>query len=236
MSLLKDKGGLKIQYITVHHITLLKHIGRDFTQEAKLLLVNGYLMSQVLYLLPLWAGRSEKYLQKLQVIMNNSARFVTCNSKRSKTLDLMSACRWLTIKELGLYHSMVTTWKLVRWKTPSNLATKLHMDHNSVISTTIPSIQNTQLSFRWRSVTSWNTLPTEIRSCPSLPRFKRMIRSWILSNRPNNDIMAWFEDEPLDDTLEHPPPDDFPVDNIPVDTLELPPPEDFTVDNTSSPR
>ena len=57
---------------------VIKHIARDFTQEAKLLLINGYVMNQILYLIPLWSGTCEKYLQKLQVTLNNSARFVAC--------------------------------------------------------------------------------------------------------------------------------------------------------------
>ena len=80
----------------------LKYISK----EAKLLLINGHLMSLILYL---WAGTSTKYLQKIQVTLNNSARFITGKSKRTKTLELMASCNWMTIWELGTYHSLITT-------------------------------------------------------------------------------------------------------------------------------
>ena len=124
-------------------------------------------------------GRHQIRKVGLDLIMSTSLG-PTCKSRRANTMDLMVACNWLSIKELGLFHSMITTWKLSRWKNPRNLAAKVSIDDNSMMSTTIPRLQNTQQSYRWRCVTTWNSLPSEIRTCLSLPRFKRTLRKWII--------------------------------------------------------
>ena len=42
----------------------------------------------------------EKYLKKLQVLYNNTRRFITGAGRRSKTMDLVRYVNWLTVKEI----------------------------------------------------------------------------------------------------------------------------------------
>ena len=76
----------------------IKYLAKNAPTKTKLLLVNGLLLSKILYLLPLYGGTQQKYLNKIQVIMNNSIRFVTGLHKRSKTRTLMESVGWMEIK------------------------------------------------------------------------------------------------------------------------------------------
>ena len=82
---------------------MLKFISRGMDKKSKLLLANAYIISRIIYLLPLWGGTSQKYLNKVQVVLNNTARWVTGHGRRSKSEKLMSECKWLNLKNLLNY-------------------------------------------------------------------------------------------------------------------------------------
>ena len=106
----------------------------------------------------------------------------------------MTACNWLNIWELGKFHSMITTWKLVYLNIPKNLADKITSDDNHNIGTSIPRLQNTKSSFRWKCIDDWNNLPQELKNCPSLPRFKVQLRRLIISSRVQNPQVQHLDD------------------------------------------
>ena len=96
-------------------------------QKGKLLLANGYIISQVIYLLPLWGGTCKKYKHMIQVVINNTARWITGMGKRTSRSKLMKACKWLHLEELTLLHSLTTLWKIIKLDTPRNLRSKFNV-------------------------------------------------------------------------------------------------------------
>ena len=165
---------------------MLKYLGGTIPEKSKLQLVNGMILSRIIYLIPLYGGTYPKYLDKLQAIMNNSIRFVTGYGKRTKTRKLMEAVNWLNIHELEKFHTLLLTWKIVRMNTPQYMSEKIKIDQENKISTSKPRLQNTMRGFRWKSIKYWNDLDTDLREEMSLPKFKRNIRKWIINQRPPN--------------------------------------------------
>ena len=178
-----DKGDKALIPKLRQKLGAIKYVARDFTREAKLLLINGHLVSHLLYLIPIWAGTDNKYLTKLQVTLNNAARFIENKGKRSKTLELMKSCGWLTIRELCTYHTNITTWKIIYWNIPANINQHISVDDDTNISTNLPRLQNTQRSYRWRAINCWNRQPEYLRQCSNLGKFKKMSRQWIIDAR-----------------------------------------------------
>ena len=162
----------------------LKYVAKDFPTKAKLLLVNAHLISHMLYLIPLWAGTEKKYISKLQVTLNNAARFIWNEGKRTKTQHLMKKCGWLTVKEMGIHHTNIATWKVINWDTPANIKHQITVNDDVTISTSIPRLQNTNNSYRWRSIDSWNNQPQELRHCGNIGKFKILSKKWIIDARP----------------------------------------------------
>ena len=124
---------------------LLKFLGKHMPRKCKLLLVNGLLISKILYLLLIYGGTQAKYLKKLQIILNDAAQFITGFGRRCNKLTLMEAVAWLDIVELTEMHTLNLTWRILRSRQPRNLADKFEMSPDNEIMTNIPRIQNTMM-------------------------------------------------------------------------------------------
>ena len=140
-------------------------------------------MGKLNYLLVLYGGTQDKYLRKIQVICNNTIRFVMGAGTRTSTMELVSSLNWLTAREMISYHTLMTAWKLVWMQIPRLLAQQDTLDDDRMLQTTIPRLQNTTMGVRWRVRTGWNKLPLEIRSIGTLPKFKTSVKKWIKGNR-----------------------------------------------------
>ena len=96
--------------------------------KGRLLLANGYIISKVIYMLPLRGRAHKKYRQKVQIILNDTARWVTGNNRRTKKLKLLKLCKWLDLEEMTQLHSLTTMWKITRLRKPRQLSCKIKLD------------------------------------------------------------------------------------------------------------
>ena len=162
---------------------ILRHIARNIPQTGKQLLANGLILGKINYLISIYGGTQTKYLNKIQVIMNKTARFVTGGKQREHTMELMKSINWLTIRELVKYHTTIMAWKLVYLKSPRHMTENIHINQDNTLTTTTPRLQNTKLGLRWRMVNNWNDTPTDIRNIQNIARFKTKLKTWIKSLR-----------------------------------------------------
>ena len=166
---------------------MLKFIGKNLNKKGKLMLANGFIISKIIYLIPLWGGGVEqKYRKKVQIIMNNTARWITGWGKRTNSSKLMNICKWLNLDELTELHSLTTLWKIVRIGKPRSLNRKISVDENDMVLTNRPRLRNTETNFRHRTARQWNAMPARIRGIKSLPRFKMNVKRWIIQRRSRN--------------------------------------------------
>ena len=91
----------------------IKYCCKKLPEGSRRLLATGLVISKLVYLLPVYGGTCKKYLDKLQVVLNNTARFVTGIGKRVKKVTLINATGWLVI-----YHSVLQMWRVTRLKVP----------------------------------------------------------------------------------------------------------------------
>ena len=162
---------------------LLKFIGKTMSEEGRKILATGLILSRICYLIPLWGGTQEKYIRKTQAVLNNTARWVLKRGKRTKTLRLMTDCKWLTIREMIKHYSLVAMWKIIWLKAPVYLHNKITINEDFCLQTSRPRLKTTKLSFRFRTTLTWNTMPMEIRQIKSLPMFKIKVKAWLISLR-----------------------------------------------------
>ena len=66
------------------HLGALKLLSRELPQKSKLLLSNGLIVSKICYLIQVWGSTHKSDIRKVQTILNQTARFVTNSSKRTK--------------------------------------------------------------------------------------------------------------------------------------------------------
>ena len=139
----------------------LKHMSKYLPQKTKLILANGLILSKILYILPIYGGTCNKYLKKIQVLMNKTIRFVTKKNRRTKTRELMEAVGWLEIEELSIFHSLLMMWRIVCLNSPRYFENKITENENNELNTNAPRLQNTESGFRWRTVKVWNEMGAE---------------------------------------------------------------------------
>ena len=169
----------------------LKHLSKGIPKKCRLILANGFIMSKIIYLIPLWGGTYTKQMGKVQTIMNMTARWITDDSRRTKTSILMEKCKWFNIKELIKYHSVIAIWKILKTGKPEHLRDRIKLDNDGLMLDRNPRLQTTGLGLLWRGQYLWNSIPQEARDAPTIARFKNSTKKWIMDSR---DIIEDNED------------------------------------------
>ena len=164
----------------------------DFT--TRLMVANGLVMSKLCYLIQLWGGCEGYLLHSLQILLNKAARSVTKMSGFTSTKRLMTACSWLSVKQLVVYHRLIMVFKTLKTETPSYLHSRLNTTPHTIGTrqSTTGGIRQDE-SYRWRSsikcnsmryraTIDYNRIPVEIRTCESLVTFKNKLKQWVKEN------------------------------------------------------
>ena len=156
----------------------LKYISKIIPKKGRKLLVEGIILSKIMYLIPMWGGSPKKYMKKVQVLINKSARLVLKTSRLTSTKKLMTETGWFYATEMALYHTMLLTWKLIRQGTPEYFSDIIVVEDEDYLTTRAPRLKITATRYRCICVTQWNRLPDEIRGGthivgPTIPIFKQ---------------------------------------------------------------
>ena len=165
---------------------VLTHIARNLPKKSCLLLANGLFINRLLYLLPMWGSLPMKDSKEIQCIINKCARMVLNRNRRTRTRSLMEGCGWLYFSELVRYHSLVTSFKIINFKSPAKLRGKFdlsHFEQDHMVSTTHRRIKISRYLYRWRVGHDWNSLPPHVREEDSIRIFKKTLRAHILDGR-----------------------------------------------------
>ena len=181
----------------------LKFIGRDIPRNGRLLLSNGIILGKLNYLLVLYGGTQYKYLRKLQVLCNDTMRFITGAGRRTKTQDLVKMVNWMTVVEMIKYQTIIAAWKIIWKDTPINMARNFSINDDKTLNTNTPRLQNSKYGMRWRIYQEWNSIPQEYREVNTLPVFKARIKKWIISCRTSEDLVEQIDEiENMEDRVD----------------------------------
>ena len=161
----------------------LNKLAKQTPPASHLVLANGMFMSNVCYLLPIWGATTKTMKKKVQVLMNKAAHYVTGWDKKTRTVKLMDECRWLLIDELIIYQSIISMWTVINRKIPRQLADEISVENDGKLTVDKPRLKTIALGFKWRTVESWNKLEEETRKEKSLPKFKKLVKTWIKLQR-----------------------------------------------------
>ena len=146
-------------------------------------LVQGIFNSVLCYCLPLFGGCGQQDLDLLQSQQNKTARLVLNYPPRSNRDYTFDAVKWLTVRQLIAYHTLLTVYRIRTSKRPEYLYRLLSRDnHNGHII-----VKNVQLglyrsSFVFRGAVLWNKLPRSMRHNCKETSFKSVLNKWIREN------------------------------------------------------
>ena len=189
---LRDNSKSLIKCLTTGLKALAK-ISNIASFKTRKMIANGIFLSKLIYLIQVWGGCSEFLLSSLQILQNRAARHVTKLGWYTPVKVLLTQCGWLSVRQLVVYHSLNLIFKTKRDKKHVYFydkftrrfaySTRLASENHIKIDTQITKAL-TQKNFTYKATITWNELPNEIREATSLHKFKKQVKSWIISNVP----------------------------------------------------
>jgi hypothetical protein len=135
-------------------------------------------------------------MNSLQVVQYKAARIVTRGGRRTPIKSLLKQCGWLSVAQLGVYHSLVLLFKVLQSGCPKYLYAKLSNEEElpnlrSTANLRIRLGQDSQAgagmaktSFKYRVTQQWNVLPLEIRQAVNVKTFRWKLKKWVADNIP----------------------------------------------------
>ena len=141
--------------------------------------------SHLRYANVIW-GSIPSYKLKILQNLQNRARTII---ERAKYRDNWS-CKWLDVEQLIKFDRSVMTYKIMNRMCPESLWDKfpqisLHSSYRTRNCKDIRmpryNLEYVKKGFHYSALTAWNSIPINIRELPSLPQFKRNLKSHLKS-------------------------------------------------------
>ena len=137
----------------------LKHLAWHIPQNCRKTLPNGIIIGKISYLISTGGGgTTPNYLRMVQVLLNNTARFVTGNNRRTSTKILMKKCEWINVTKRTRYFTMTNIWGIIWRQAPEHMSLLITTDDTNRIQGNQARLQTVQQGLRWRGTQQWNEL------------------------------------------------------------------------------
>ena len=98
---------------------------------------------------------------------------------------------WLTVKQLIVYHTLISVFRIRMSNEPGYLAQQLNRENfRGKIIVKNCHLELYQRSFVPRGSKLWNSLPVGLKEAEKIGFFKKQLKKWVMENVP------MFEDGP----------------------------------------
>uniref|UniRef100_A0A803TBL4 Reverse transcriptase domain-containing protein n=1 Tax=Anolis carolinensis TaxID=28377 RepID=A0A803TBL4_ANOCA len=154
--------------------------------------VHALVTSRMDYCNALYVGLPLKTVRKLQLVQRSAARLLTGAAYREWSTPLFKQLHWLPIIFRAQFKVQVITYKALNGSGPACLRdrivpyepTRSLRSSGEALLSLPPSSQICLVGTRERAFSAvvprlWTSLPREIRLAPSLPSFKKQLKTWM---------------------------------------------------------
>ena len=171
----------------------LKKISQNASFNTRLMIANGAVLSKLVYMISVWGGAQQYLLRALQVQQLTAARTVCGNGSRFwSRIKLLKRCRWLSMRQLIFYHTVLQAHKVIRSGKPSGILQTISTNHpyrtRNASSGRIRYGETfrgdsslSEASFKYRAVHWFNQVPPAVYS-GGLASVKHKLRAWVWKN------------------------------------------------------
>ena len=171
-----------------NEIRKISHIRPYINEKCTIKLVISLVLSKLDYCNCVMYGMSEDNFYKLQLIQNHAARIVKKAPKLSSATELLFNLHWLPIKQRVSYKIALTVYKCLHVEnfpsylkeliTPYTPSRNLRSGSQYLLEKPFKKLKTFgKKSFHYAAPEVWNSLPLELRSCSSLPIFKKNLKT-----------------------------------------------------------
>ena len=162
-------------------LTGLAHLRHYLPETALSALVSALVLSHVRYCLTVYGNGTAKNLDRIQKIINFSARVISGRRKYDHVSDVREGLGWLSAPDLVRYHTLMLAHKVLRHGEPEMLASLFNTNRDvrdrqtrqdGMLRTPRCRTACGQRRFAYRAAELYNSLPTDMtdRSVQSFAR------------------------------------------------------------------
>ena len=169
-------------------IRQIGQIRKYLTVDATKSLINSHVTSRLDYCNSLLSGSSKSILDKLQRVQNTAARVITKTSRYSHITPVLRELHWLPVHTRVEFKVLVYVFKALHGQVPIYIRNLLEVytprrqlrSQDECFPLVVPKTRTVTYGdrcFMTAAPKLWNALPNNLRSCETLPSFKRALKT-----------------------------------------------------------
>ena len=164
---------------------ILKRVSQFVPLQSRITLYNTIVLPHFDYCTTIWDMSSSKQINRLQILQNRGMKIVLQCHRRTHICDRLSKLKWLNVRQRLFYLKSIFMYKIVNKLTPlylSNMATPVTHSHNtrSKDTNSLARCLCHPKSIMFSGFQLWNSLPTNLKTTPSINVFKKHCIKYIL--------------------------------------------------------
>ena len=172
----------------------IRHIRKYLSSECTKKLIHAFITSRLDYCNSLLYGVPDHHMQKLQRVMNASARLIFCAPKHCHITPLLQQLHWLPIRLRIEFKILLITFKVLQGSAPKYLIDlisvlppsryDLRRNNNGILLSTPKRFTKVTMgdrSFMVAAPRLWNSLPIDIRSACTISDFKQKLKTFLFN-------------------------------------------------------
>ena len=172
----------------------LRNIGRVrpyLTKDAAESLAHAFISSRLDYCNALLFGIPSGMMTRLQQIQNAVARIVTRAKRFDHAEPLLKQLHWLPVDKRVQFKILLITFKALKGMAPPYIAELLQpyqpvrdlrsADQNTLLNPRTRLVTYGDRAFYSSAPRLWNMLPLKIRTAPTVPSFKKQLKTHLFS-------------------------------------------------------
>jgi hypothetical protein len=173
-----------------YQLRRIRTIRRSLPVEAAKTMINAFVVSRIDYGNGLYAGITVRQSERLQLILNASARVLFGGGRYDRVTPLLrDKLHWLRFRQRVTYKLCLLTFNALHQRSPGYIkrlvvltSTNLHSARLRSADTRVVTVPRVRTKFGERSFSfagprAWNSLPAEVRMSPSLDVFKMRLKT-----------------------------------------------------------
>ena len=173
-----------------YHLAALRHIRPVLSKDVASMIACSIVGTRLDYCNGLYYGMSASNFTRLQRVQDSLAKTVVAAPQFVSASAARRSLHWLSIRQRVRYKLAVVSFKAYHTGAPNYLSVllqdycptrRLRSSSSLLLSVPRVSLQMTTRGFAHAAPSTWNFLDLSVRSIPTLPAFKRHLKTYLMS-------------------------------------------------------